>query len=198
MELHIAIIPEQIGEWLGVPITNTLITSWVAMGVLIAFAFLLSRILTLKPGKIQNFIEMIFEYILDFMDEVLGDRKLTKFFFPLIATLFLFIWLSNWMEFLPGIGSIGIGGHCGGPVCEPLFRSVNTDLNVTIALAIISVAVTEIAGLYFLGAFGYLKKFLNFSRQPLRVSRVELAAHIGMLDFLITVSHWSRTPDCQS
>ena len=161
--LHIAIVPEQIGEWLGLPITNTLLTSWVVMAILILFSLWFSRRLALKPGKIQNFIEMIFAYITDFMDEVLGDRKLTRFFFPLIATLFLFIWLSNWMEFLPGFGSIGFAGDCGKAVCEPLFRSVNTDLNVTIALALVSVAVTEIAGLWWLGAFSYLKKFFDFS-----------------------------------
>lgn len=181
--LHIAIVPERLGEWLSVPITNTLVTSWAVMGILIVFSLWFSRRLSMKPGSVQNFIEMIFGYITDFMDEVLGDRKLTRFFFPLIATLFLFIWLSNWMEFLPGFGSIGFAGEeCHKAVCEPLFRSVNTDLNVTIALAVISVAVTEITGLWYLGAFRYMGKFFDFSG-PLHffIGLIELVSEAARL-----------------
>jgi len=183
MEFHISIVPETIAEWSGLPITNTLLTSWAVMAILICFSLWFSRRLALKPGKVQNFVEMIFEYVIDFMNEVLGDKKLVRFFFPLITTLFLFIWLSNWMEFLPGFGSIGLAGEeCHKAVCEPLFRSVNTDLNVTIALALVSVTVTEVAGLYWLGVFSYLKKFFDFSG-PLHffIGLIELVSEAARL-----------------
>ncbi len=178
MELHIALAPEKLTEWLGVPITNTLITSWVVIGILMVFAFWVSRRFSLtQPGKIQNVIETIFEYILDFMTQIFGDIKLARTFFPLIVTLFLFIWLANWMEFLPGFGgSLGLTGDCGKSVCEPLFRSASTDLNVTIALALVSLVVTEIAGLRYLGIFTYLKKFFDFSSV--------LNFFIGLIEFI--------------
>ena len=181
MNLHIAIVPEKIAEFAGIPITNTLVTSIVVTIALSLFAFFFSRAVSLRPGRIQNFIEMIFEYIYEFMEEVLGSRKLVTTFFPLVATLFLFIWTSNWMEFIPGMGSFGIEGECGKSVCEPLLRSVNTDLNVTIALAVISVIVTEIAGIRALG-FSYMKKFFNFSG-PLNffIGLIELVSEITRL-----------------
>lgn len=182
MELHIAIVPEKLAEWSGLPITNTLLTSWVVMVILIVFSLVVIRNLAVKPGKVQNFIEMIFAYVMDFLEETLGNRKLALFFFPLITTLFLFIWLSNWMEFLPGFGSIGLSGECHKAVCEPLFRSVNTDLNVTIALAIVSMTVIEVAGFWFLGARSYLKKFFDFSG-PLNffIGLIELVSEAARL-----------------
>ncbi len=181
MNLHIAIVPEKIAEFAGIPITNTLITTIVVTIVLVVFAFFFSRTITLRPGKIQNFIEMIFEYIFDFMEEVLGSRKLVTTYFPLVATLFLFIWTSNWMEFIPGVGSLGVQGECGKAICKPLLRSVNTDLNVTIALAFISVIMTEVSGLRALG-FSYLKKFFNFSG-PLNffIGLIELVSEMARL-----------------
>lgn len=182
MELHIAIVPEKLAEWSGLPITNTLLTSWAVMVILIVFSFAVTRKLSVKPGKVQNFVEMIFSYIMDFLEETLGNRKLALFFFPLITTLFLFIWLSNWMEFLPGFGSIGLTGECHRVICEPLFRSVNTDLNVTIALAIVSMTVIEVAGLWYLGAGSYLKKFFDFSG-PLNffIGLIELVSEAARL-----------------
>ena len=113
MELHIAIVPEKLGELFGIPVTNTLLTSWLVIAALAVFAFFVSRSLNeKKPGAVQNFIEMLFAYVFDFMEEVLGNRKKVLAFFPLIATLFLFVWASNWAEFIPGVGSIGIGGEC--------------------------------------------------------------------------------------
>jgi len=95
MELHIAIVPEILGEFLGTPITNTLLTSWLVMAGLILFAVVFSRFLKEKPGKMQNFVELLFGSIADFMEEVFGDRKRALLFFPLILTIFLFIWVSK-------------------------------------------------------------------------------------------------------
>ncbi len=183
MDIDIVIASEKIGEWLGIPITNTLLTGWIAMAILIAFAFAVSRMVAYKPGKIQNAIEALFSFVLDFMTEAFeGNRKRALFFFPLIATIFLFVWLANWMEFIPGFGSIGFTGDCGKAVCEPLFRSANTDLNATIALALIAVAVTEVAGIASLGLFRYAGKFFVFT-SPLKffIGLIELVSEASRL-----------------
>jgi len=91
MELHIAIVPEKITEWLGIPITNTLITSWVVMAALIVFALFVSRSLRAKPGKAQNAVEAIFEYLLDFMEETLGNRKLAMMYMSIMILLLLYV-----------------------------------------------------------------------------------------------------------
>lgn len=158
--LHIALAAERLGSVYGIPITNTLIAAWTVMAVLITTAFVVGRNPKLIPGKIQSLFEALFEYVLGFMQQTLGTRELAVRFFPLIATIFLFIFTSNLFDFLPFYGSVGLEheGHF-----TRLFRPVNTDLNITLALAIISVITIEVAGIVALGFVTYGSKFFNFS-----------------------------------
>jgi len=183
MGIHIAIAPEIITQWNGLPITNTLLTTWAVMVILIIGAFILNKSgFLLKPGKVQNFVEMICEFTLDLMEDTFGDRKIARFFFPLVVSLFIFILLANWMEFLPGLGSVGFAGECGRAICEPLFRTASTDLNVTIALAIVAMIATEMGGIRHFGALRYAKKFFNFS-SPLNfyIGLIELVSESARL-----------------
>jgi F-type H+-transporting ATPase subunit a len=129
------------------------------------------------PGKLQNFFEMIFEFVLNYMENILGSKKLAMRFFPLIATIFLFIGLSNLFDFMPFVGSIGLQ-H--GDELTPLFRPVNADLNMTLALAIIAVFAIEISGIVALGLYRYGSKFINFS-SPLNfvVGIIELVSELS-------------------
>jgi len=160
--IHIALRAETITEVFGVPITNTLVTSWIVMVILIALSVFIGKNLKLVPGKVQILFETGIEYVLLYMEEVLQSRKYAERFFPLVMTLFLFIFTANVLEFTPGIGSIGffhaVEGH---ETFTPLLRSVNTDLNVTLALAIISFLVIEVSGVLIIGFLKYFRKFVN-------------------------------------
>lgn len=182
MELHVAIIPETLAVWRGIPITNTLVTSVAVTGTLALVGGIIGAQLKAIPGKFQNAVEILFGGILDFMEETLGSRELAQKFFPLIITMFVFIWTANWAEFLPGVGSIGLSGDCGKAVCHSLFRSVNTDLNVTLALGMVAFLSIEAAGIRYLGFFSYAKKFINF-KSPLNffVGLVELVSEVARL-----------------
>jgi len=100
-EIHIALAAERLTEWFGIPITNTLITSWVVIVMLGAIAFIVGRKAHLIPGKIQTIFETLFGFVIDYMEETLESKRLAQKFFPLIMTLFLFILLSNVVEFTP-------------------------------------------------------------------------------------------------
>ena len=166
-----------IGHLFGIPITNTLITSWVSTVILIIMAILVRNRLTHVPGRFQLFIEAIVSGIQDFIRETLESDTWARRVFPLLATIFLFIATSNLIEFTPGIGSIVV--HIGDSVI-PLLRSVNTDLNVTLALAIIAVIAIEIFGIIGLGFIKYGNKFINFS-SPLNffVGLIELVSELS-------------------
>lgn len=160
--IHIVLSAERLGEVWGIPITNTLITSWIVVGILAVIALVVGRNLQLVPGKLQSTFESLFEYVLGYMEETLESKEMARKFFPFIATLFLFIFTANVIEFTPGIGSIGFfHGEPGSIEFSPLLRSVNTDLNVTLALAIISFLVIEITGIIVIGFLKYFKKFVN-------------------------------------
>jgi len=177
--LHIALAAERIFEVWGIPITNTLLTQWVVMVVLIVVAVVVGRKPTLIPGRVQNFFEMLFEFALNYMEQILGSRKYAIQFFPLIATLFIFIAASNLFDYFPVIGSIGVyHGH----EFIPLFRPINTDLNVTLALAIVAVISIEVIGIMVVGAWKYAGKFFNFS-SPLNFV-------VGLIEFVSELSRF--------
>src|SRR5688572_14091182 len=74
--IHVVLKAEEIGHFLGLPITNSLLLTWITMAVLILFAVLLRRKLALIPGKLQAGIEWLFEGVLNYMTETLEDEKL--------------------------------------------------------------------------------------------------------------------------
>jgi len=161
--IHIALSAEKLTEAFGIPITNTLITSWIVIGLLVILALTLGKKAKMIPGRIQVLFEFLFSWVMDYMEEVLEDKKLALRYFPLIVTIFLFIFTANLIEFTPGIGSVGFFETVNGETVgfTPLLRSVNTDLNVTLALAIISFLVIEFSGVFLIGFLKYFSKFVN-------------------------------------
>lgn len=142
-------------------VRNTLLMAWLAMAVFLVLALLLRRTTYREvPGRFQAFMEIIVEGLFDFFDSVVGDRARTRRFFPLVATIFLFLVLANWMGILPGVGSITIQGmHDGHIMAIPIFRSMNADVNMTLAIAIISVVMTQVFGIAALGVLPYASKY---------------------------------------
>lgn len=159
-----------IGAW---PVTNALLLSTLAVLVLLAFGFFLKRKLLLVPGKLQGIFEFLIESLLDLMDSVLGERKLSEKYLPLIATIFLFILTSNWLGLFPIVGSLEITEN---HHIVPLLRAPASDLNFTIALAIISVFAVNFLGAFAIGARKHLSKFFTF-KNP-------IFSFVGILEFL--------------
>ena len=155
----------KIGSFL---ISNTLITSWIAMVILIILSLILKKRLKKipKPKSLQNIFETLTELLLKFINSITGSRELTKQVFPLIATFFLFILTANFLGLTPGfLGAFVIESN-GKNIA--LFRSTNSDLNSTLALAIISVIAIQYFGIKRLGVKKYLKRFFNFTN-PLKL-----------------------------
>lgn len=177
--IHVALAPETIGKFYGVPITNTLLTSWFVVLLILALSIILGRKLTLIPGRFQAFMEAVVTFLQDMISSTLESETWARRVFPLLATIFIFIATANLIEFTPGIGSIGIWTRAGKEFV-PLFRSVNTDLNVTLALAIIVVIAIEVAGIVAVGFFKYAGKFFNFS-SPLNfiIGIIELVSEMS-------------------
>ena len=182
--LHIALSAERLFTLWGIPVTNSLITAWVVMAVLMVIAFIAGRKPKLIPSKLQNIFEMMFEYLLTLMEQTLGTRTLALRYFPLVATIFLFIFFSNMFDFLPIFGTLTFSG---GGEHVPLFRAVNTDLNFPLAFAIIAFLVIELSGILTLGVLKYGSKFVNF-KTGLVGFLVGLVELIGNLARLISLS----------
>lgn len=181
--MNISVAAEKIFSLFGLPVTNSILVAWIVMGCMVIFSFCATRTLSLIPKGAQNFFESVLEAILGVVNSVTGDRRQSMQFFPLVATIFIFVLLGNWLGLVPGVGSVGLWEeHHGKEVLVPYLRSTGADLNFTLALALISVVATQIVGIVSIGFFRYVGKFINFS-SPLNffVGMLELISEVAKL-----------------
>ena len=176
----------------GFTITNTMLAAWIAMIILIVVAYFATRRMELIPTGLQNLMEFVVEAMYGLVEGMAG-AKWGRRFFPIVMTIFLWLIVCNWTGVLPFYGSVGylIEAHEGkagyvvqpltegisiltgvkaehgehGYMIAPFLRSAATDLNVPLALALISVFLTQVFGVRSLG-IKYFGKFisLNFKK----------------------------------
>lgn len=157
------------------PVTNSLVNTSVVMIALCVFAFFFSRSIRVAPGKLQVGVELVLEQLLGYFDKVTNDRALSRKFLPFVGTLFLFILLSNWLGLVPGTGSIGFWHmHGGEREFIPLLRPANSDLNLTLALAMLTVLSSHAIGMASVGVFAHLNRFIQLGTiwQALKAKKV--------------------------
>ena len=138
-------------------ITNTMLSSWIASVLLVLMFALGARKAALVPGRFQNFIEIAIEGLLNFVQGVVG-RENSRMIFPVIATIFLFVIFNAWIGLIPIYQSLGFKE--GDLIQIHLLRPAGTDMNMPLALALISFVYVEYLGFKMLG-FGYITKFVR-------------------------------------
>ncbi|MBI2886380.1 MAG: F0F1 ATP synthase subunit A [Chloroflexi bacterium] len=210
---EILVPAEAIASVAGFTLTNTILATWVTMlALLLAFRAATSD-MQLIPQGLQNLLETAVDGLHGFVASVAGERY-AHHFFPMVATIFLFVITNAWLSLLPGFGTIGLIHHAdhggvtltqAGPlalivsgaqkvepnahlpegtpvgVLVPLLRGANTDLNTTLALALIAMTFVELWGIRANGFFGYGSKFVNLGR----VFRGEIA--FGLIDVFVGI-----------
>lgn len=161
---HIAIslASETVGMIGPFEIRNTMLMAWLAMFTMIVFCAVMNTTgYKMVPGRLQMAVEIVIGSLYDLFASILQDDRLAKKFFPMLATMVLFIVLGNWMGILPGVGSIVVhvmrDGHA---ETIPLFRSMNADVNMTLSIAIIAMLAVQVFGMIELGIFNYAGKFI--------------------------------------
>ncbi|MCL2388865.1 MAG: F0F1 ATP synthase subunit A [Elusimicrobia bacterium] len=159
--------PQTVFTLFGFPITNTVITTLIVNIVIVTIIFIVTRFGGLVPGKVQNAVEMAVEYFYSATESIAGKRA--EFIYPWVATIFIFIVLSNIMGLLPGFESIYIisgGEHI------PLLRSATSDLNTTLALAAVSLAAVHFYAIKYTGAGYYVNRFVPYKSLKFTLSAV--------------------------
>jgi F-type H+-transporting ATPase subunit a len=105
---------------------------------------------------------MVIEGFYNLTESVAGKRAML--IFPFVMSFFLFILVSNWSGLFPILTSIGFfqaGEH--GKEFIPLIRSASTDLNTTLALAIVSLVATHRMSITTLGLKQYIGRFVSLN-----------------------------------
>ncbi|MBN1585504.1 F0F1 ATP synthase subunit A [Candidatus Uhrbacteria bacterium] len=182
------------------PVTNSLLTGWVIVALFALLAWRLNRSVRQVPSGLQNVSEFVLERLLEFSDQVTGDRRRTRRFLPLVGGIFIFILACNWLSLLPGVGSIGVWMDVHGErELVPIFRAATSDLNLTLAMGISAVALSNIFGIFAVGFFRHWGRFVQvagiwravrqFGRKPfgqammgLAVAFIELA--VGFIELV--------------
>ncbi|MDO8529892.1 MAG: F0F1 ATP synthase subunit A [bacterium] len=156
---EISIKAQELFSIAGFPVTNSLFLTFFVSVILIGFSLAMRNKAALVPGKLQGGVEMGMEWFLNLMETTLGSAKNAEKYFPLVATIFIFIMASNLLGIFPGVGSLML--HSQGHEVS-LFRSPAADLNFTLAFALISVIATNVIGAMAVGTWTHISKFLNF------------------------------------
>jgi len=153
---HPELPAEVVFHLFGFPITNSVIAAWFTIVVLVGFSYAVTRRFKLIPGRLQMALEFLIGWLYNFCQSVAGEENGRRFF-PVVATIFLFVAFNAWLGLLPGFGSIIVHTH-GHEV--HLLRPANTDINMPLALALVSFIFVLYFGLKALG-FKYLVQYFN-------------------------------------
>jgi F-type H+-transporting ATPase subunit a len=118
------------------PITNSMVMVWVAVGLIVFFCRAATRKMALVPTGFQNFAEWAIETLYDFLSGLIGPH-LVKRTFWFFGTIFFFILVSNYLGLIPGVGTVGWNTEYkdGSHGFLPLLRGANADINMTAAMA---------------------------------------------------------------
>ena len=219
VQASVAIAPEVLGQLsigaFTLPITNTLITSWIVLILITLFAVFSTSKMSLVPSGLQNLMETLIETLLGLTEQVAGPERGRKFF-PIVATIFIYVLFSNLVGLIPGFGPLGVitvrdlselpkgifdlgpapgfihtvEAEGASPVLAPLLRAPSTDVNLPLALALISVLMTQVYGMQAQG-LKYWTRFFSFGRLlkgniafgliDVFVGLVELVSEVGKI-----------------
>src|SRR3990172_7184753 len=97
---HISIKPETIDSFGPFDLTNTIMTSWIVVILMIAIVYVGTRRRDLVPSGFQNVFEAVLEAFYNLVVSVAGEKNGRRFF-PVVATIFFFVLASNWLSLLP-------------------------------------------------------------------------------------------------
>ncbi len=175
--IHVSIAPETVFHLFEtIPVSNAVFTTIIVSALMVLFALVIRASITFFPSSMQVFAEVIVGSLYDLTENITGGNA--KKFFPFIATFFLFILFSNWAGLLP---LLGIGIHEDGKLI-PFLRPATTDINGTLAMALISVLTAQYMGIKELGISMHISKYINLS-SPINffVGILELVGEISKI-----------------
>jgi len=175
--VEISLKAEELFHLGSFPVTNAIVVAFAGFALFSIFGVAFRRKLALVPSGFQNVVEFAVEGFLNVVTGVLQSREKAEKYLPLIATIFFFVMITNWMGLLPGVGSLGIyGEHEGREAFIPFFRAPATDLNFTIGLAIIAVFGVNLFAMLAVGVRRRLGTFFTF-KNP-------IYTFVGILEFI--------------
>ena len=152
-------------------ISNTILTMWIVMAVVLAGAILMTRGGKLIPGRAQNVFEFFYEFLSDFGIGLAGPKA--RPYIPIFAAFFMLILFDNWVGLIPPVGKI------------ELLRAPSSDVNITIGMALVSFTIFHVEGFRHLGVRGYLGKFFPIYEFRNGLGAGFIAMFVGLIELML-------------
>jgi F-type H+-transporting ATPase subunit a len=152
-------------------ISNTILTMWIVMVIVIGGAVLMVRGTKMIPGRAQNVIETVYEFLSDFGIGIAGPAA--RPYIPIFAAAFLLILFDNWIGLVPPVGKIDA------------LRAPSSDVNITIGMALVSFLIFQFEGFRHLGVGGYLGKFFPVYAFRDGIGAGIIAMFVGLIELML-------------
>jgi F-type H+-transporting ATPase subunit a len=152
-------------------ISNTILTMWIVMAVVLLAVILMVRGSKLIPRGGQNIIETVYETMRDFGVGIAGSAALP--YIPIFVGAFLLILFDNWVGLIPPVGKV------------EFLRAPSSDVNITIGMALVAFVIFEVEGFRKLGAGGYLGKFFPFYEFKKGIGAGIIALFVGLIELML-------------
>lgn len=146
----------------GFPIANSTIFILLIILIILIFSYFLFRNKSLVPTKAQAFFEMVYEAVHSQIKTITTSDYHTARVFPIIASIFIFVGVSNYLGMVPGLSSITLDG-------KSLLRTATGDFNTTFGLALGALIVLHLISIKDFGFLGYVGKYI-----PVKQLRADL------------------------
>ena len=162
----------------GFPIANStffMVLIVVLLGIFTALAF---RKKSLVPGKIQAFFEIVYEAVSAQIRTITNSEYHAERVFPIIASIFIFVGVSNYIGMIPGLSSITFDG-------ATLFRTATGDFNTTFGLALGALIVLQLVSIKDFGILGHLNKYIPVKQLRVDATKGVLAPIFMFVTILI-------------
>lgn len=144
---HVGTAPAKWETFFGIPVPGginifTVSVTWLIMGGLLLFGYFSTRKLRRVPGRLQLLAETFVGMFEQICEDSMG-KEIGRKFLPFVATIFIFVLISNWIGLIP------------------VLEEPTRDLNTCLALGILSFFVAHIAGIRYKGIKKYLKEYIE-------------------------------------
>lgn len=121
------IVPAEVITTVGpLNLTNSLITSWVVMALIILISLLATRSMKLIPSGIQNFVEAVVAFLVGQVEEIAGEKNGRRFFM-VVATIFIYVIFNNWFGLMPFFNAFGKTEDVNHHVFEEIYEHAHED-----------------------------------------------------------------------
>lgn len=159
------------------PITNSLLNTLLIDIILVLGIIKLRKTLELIPNIFQNLIESVIETFYNLTDSVAKGRA--PYIFPYFMSFFIFILVINWSGLIPGVGTIGFLHETQHKKeLIPILRSATSDINLTLALALVSAFATHILSIRIIGAKEYLSRYFSLNPINMFIGILEMVSEV--------------------